>query len=125
MAGRWPPSPYVSTGSSICVCVLISSKDISYILLEPTPQTPFYMLIRLLIHYWIKANKVDPLCFAPLQRECSWSLALGVTVSLWILFIRSEKVLCALFALKNGEHEACLTLEIGKLGCLPHRGSEK
>lgn len=52
-------------------------------------------------------------------------LGVTVTVSLWALFIRSEKVLCALFALKNGEHKPCFKLEIRKLGCLLHRGSER
>lgn len=35
---------------------------------------------------------------------------------LWILFVRSGMVLCAPFALKNGEHEACLKLELSKFG---------
>lgn len=34
-------------------------------------------------------------------------------------------VLCALFALKNGEHEAWLKLELSKLGQFPHTGSER
>lgn len=54
------------------------------------------------------------------------SVRVPVTVRLlWLLFVRSEMVLCALFALKNGEHEAYLKLELRKLGWLPHRGAER
>lgn len=34
---------------------------------------------------------------------------------LWILFVRSEMVLCAPFALENGKHEAYLKLELSNL----------
>lgn len=121
LAGR--PPPCISTWSSICVCVLISYKDISLSLLGLTLKCPFYYADLTSIYYWIKTSKVDPLALLLYEENALGALPVGmtVTVNLWTLFIRSEKVLCALFTLKNGEHKPCLKLEIRKLGCLPHR----
>lgn len=59
---------------------------------------------------------MDPL-HCSFTRVVLLPLRVAVTVRvLWILFVRSEMVLCALFALKNGEHEAWLKLELSKLG---------